>query len=100
MLQRAETIVGFYGLVGEPPEGSLEWMFLAPDAIGHGCGRLMWDDAILTATALGFNRLIIESDRYAEPFCVAMGAKRIGATPSPVDGAPLPILEVHLPASG
>jgi hypothetical protein len=100
VLQRVGTIVGFYGLVGEPPDGRLEWMFLTPEAIGHGCGRLMWDDAIVTATALGFTRLIIESDRYAEPFYLAMGAERIGATPSPVDGAPLPVLEVHLPASG
>jgi hypothetical protein len=83
---------GFWGLVGEPPEGRLEWMFLEPRAIGRGYGRLMWE----RARALGFTRLTIESDRVAEPFYLAMGARRTGATRSPVDRAPLPLLEVRL----
>src|SRR5262245_19871757 len=45
---------------------------------------------------LGFTDLVIESDRFAEPFYLAMGAERIGATPSPVDGARLPILKIDL----
>lgn len=96
VLERDGARLGFWGLVGEPPDGRLEWMFLEPHAIGRGYGRLMWDSAIEQANALGFKRLAIESDRFAEPFYLAMGAKRIGATPSPVDGAPLPLLEVRL----
>jgi hypothetical protein len=41
---------------------------------------MMWDEAIATARSLGFERLMIESDRYAQPFYSAMGAKRIGAS--------------------
>ena len=97
VLERGGAMIGFFGVVGAPPDGRLEWMFLEPAAIGRGYGRAMWDSAIEQATALGFSRLKIESDRYAEPFYLAMGARRTGATPSPVDGAPLPILEVQLP---
>ena len=94
VLERGGRMVGFYGLVGNPPHGRLEWLFLEPDAIGHGYGRLLWDDAMKKARAAGFTELLIESDRYAEPFYLAMGATRIGATVSPVDGAPLPLLRI------
>src|SRR5262245_61866177 len=96
VLERAGETMGFYGIVGEPPEGRLEWMFLEPDAIGHGFGRQMWQQAIRHAKAAGFHVLLIESDRFAAPFYQAMGATRVGATPSPVDGFPLPLFRVEL----
>jgi GNAT superfamily N-acetyltransferase len=96
VLVRDDVRIGFYGLLGRPPQGRLEWMFIEPEHIGHGYGRVMWDDAVERAAAAGFTELEIESDRFAEPFYLAMGAERIGATPSPVDGAPLPVLRVHL----
>ena len=98
VLERAGVRLGFYGLIGAAPSGRLEWMFLEPDAIGRGYGRVMWSRAIEQATALGYSELTIESDRNAEPFYLAMGARRIGATPSPVDGAPLPLLQLRLAA--
>lgn len=96
VVEREGKAVGFYGLHGEPPEGRLEWMFLEPDSIGGGYGRLMWNQALRQAKALGFTRLLIESDRFAEQFYLAMGARRIGGTPSPVDGATLPLLEIEI----
>ncbi|HEY7004811.1 MAG TPA: GNAT family N-acetyltransferase [Gaiellaceae bacterium] len=98
VLERGGATVGFHGLLGEPPQGRLEWMFVEPDSIGGGYGRLLWEDALARARAAGFRELIIESDRFAEPFYRAMGAERIGASPSPVDGAPLPLLKVELEA--
>jgi hypothetical protein len=71
-------------------------MFLEPRAIGRGYGRLMWNKAVEQANQAGFSRLTIESDRFAEPFYLAMGARRIGTTRSPVDGAPLPLLQLRL----
>jgi GNAT superfamily N-acetyltransferase len=87
---------GFHGLVGEPPQGHLEWLFVDPDAIGQGLGRLLWNDVLERTRGAGFTELEIESDRFAEPFYFAMGAVRIGATLSPVDGAELPLLRVRL----
>ena len=65
-------------------------------SIGHGFGRVLWDDAISVAREAGFETLVSESDRYAEPFYLAMGARRVGSTTSPVDGAALPLLRVDL----
>jgi GNAT superfamily N-acetyltransferase len=96
VLERDGRVAGFHGLTGEPPQARLEWMFVEPDAIGHGLGRLLWNDAIERAKAAGFAELLIESDRFAEPFYLAMGAVRVGGTPSPVDGAELPLLRIVL----
>lgn len=96
VLERDGATMGFYGLTGEPPQGVLEWLFLEPHAIGHGYGRLLWNDAVARAAAAGFTELLIESDRFAEPFYLAMGATRIGSSSSPVDGAPLPLLKIDV----
>lgn len=56
----------------------------------------MWRDAMQKAGAAGFTELLVESDRFAEPFYHAMGATRIGTTASPVDGAPLPLLKIEI----
>jgi GNAT superfamily N-acetyltransferase len=71
-------------------------MFLEPRAIGHGLGRRMWKDATAQARSAGFTELQIESDRHAEAFYLTMGAVRTGATASPVDSAPLPLLKISL----
>jgi hypothetical protein len=42
--------------------------------------------------------LIGESKRYAEAVALAMGAKRVCATPSSVDKAPLPARRIDRPA--
>jgi hypothetical protein len=100
VVERDGATIGFYGLLGKPPKGRLEWMFLEPEAIGYGYGRWMWSDAMQAAKAAGFTELLIESDRFAEPFYSAMGATRIGATASPVDGAPLPLFKVETATIG
>jgi hypothetical protein len=56
----------------------------------------MWDDAVARAWAGGFSELLIESDRFAEDFYPTMGAVRVGAAASRVDGAPLPSLKIKL----
>jgi SAM-dependent methyltransferase len=96
VLERKGTAIGFHGLAGEPPEGALEWLFVEPHSIGRGYGRMLWQDALARARAAGFAALLIESDRFAEPFYLAMGAVKIGETPSPVDSAALPLLKISV----
>ena len=96
VLELSGTAIGFYGLVGDPPQGTLEWLFVEPHSIGRGYGRILWEDALGRAKAAGFAELLIESDRFAEPFYLEMGAVKVGEAPSPVDGAPLPILKISV----
>jgi GNAT superfamily N-acetyltransferase len=88
-------VLGFVTVEGGPPEGELGMLFVDLDAIGQGIGRLLFEHAVAAARGLGFARLVIESDPHAEPFYLALGAIRIGMTPSgSIPGRGLPLLAV------
>jgi GNAT superfamily N-acetyltransferase len=90
-------VVGFATLEGTPPQGALGMLFIDPDAIGLGIGRLLFRHILAQAAESGFERLTIDSDPHAEPFYLAMGAKRIGSTPSgSIPGRELPLMAVEV----
>ncbi|MFF8710927.1 GNAT family N-acetyltransferase [Streptomyces sp. NPDC015184] len=90
-------VLGFTTLEGAPPQGALGMMFVAPEALGRGIGRLLFEHTMTEARRLGFVRLTIDADPNAEPFYLAMGAVRVGATPSgSIPGRVLPLLEYDL----
>jgi GNAT superfamily N-acetyltransferase len=90
----AQTCV-FYALAGTPPVGILEDLFVEPEHIGTGVGRVLWSHAMVTAGTLGFERITLEADPGAEPFYLAMGARRCGSVPSgSIPGRVLPVLEI------
>jgi GNAT superfamily N-acetyltransferase len=72
------TLLGYYQLGGEPPDGELVDLFVEPQVIGTGLGRLLWQHAVASARRRGFRTLSLESDPHAEPFYLRMGAERIG----------------------
>jgi GNAT superfamily N-acetyltransferase len=91
------SILGFVTLEGVPPEGILGMMFVEPHAMGRGVGRRLFEHVVATAQELGFERIRIDADPNAEPFYRAMGAVRIGTTPSgSIPGRMLPLLAVTI----
>jgi GNAT superfamily N-acetyltransferase len=91
-----EEIFGFYALVGEGPEIQLEHLWVSPERIGSGVGRLLVDHAVRRAASLGAEMLRVEADPNAEGFYRRMGATRVGETSYPIDGQrrTLPLLVV------
>lgn len=89
-------VAGFYSLDGAPPHGELGNLWLRPDRIGTGLGRVLWEHALAEADAAGFEHLDIDADPYAEGFYLRMGAEKIGETPSgAIPGRVLPRLRVR-----
>lgn len=89
------AVIGFYTVDGEPPRGALGDLWLSPDHIGTGLGRVLWQHAMATAAAAGFDHLDIDADPFAEGFYLRMGAERIGEVPSgSIPGRMLPQLRV------
>ncbi|MFD5826785.1 GNAT family N-acetyltransferase [Lentzea sp. NPDC060358] len=89
-------VTGFYGLAGVPPHGELDNLWLRPDRIGTGLGRVLWEHALAAADAAGFEHLDIDAEPFAEGFYLRMGAERIGETPSgSIPGRVLPRLRVR-----
>ncbi len=91
-------VLGFVTLEGAPPRGSVGMLFVAPEAIGRGAGRLLYDHALAAAGRLGFTELTIEADPNAEGFYEAMGAVTVGRAPSgSIPGRTLPLMTTAVP---
>jgi GNAT superfamily N-acetyltransferase len=89
-------IVGFYGLREQGSELELLYLFVEPSATNRGYGKRLWKHAVEMAATLGFQKIKIESDPYAEAFYQAMGARRIGDISSLQAGRTLPLMEFLL----
>ena len=97
MLESESKVRGFYSL--EPIHDGVELthLFVVPEGVRHGFGRLLWDHAVNTARSTGYRRMKITSDPNAEGFYIEMGAIPIGTVESPaVPGRMLPVLEFSL----
>jgi GNAT superfamily N-acetyltransferase len=88
-------IVGFFILTTEEDALHLDHLWIVPSAMGRGIGRALFERAVAAAKNLGSNSIRIEADPNAEGFYQRMGAKRVGATISEVEGErrELPIME-------
>jgi GNAT superfamily N-acetyltransferase len=82
--------------VAAKPVFELEHMWVTPQHIGTGVGKLLFDHAVLTARLLGGFELTVVSDPHAEGFYLRMGARRVGEAPSKPEGRTLPFLALDL----
>ena len=81
----------------QPGTLDLEKLFVAPQRIGNGFGRMLLAYAMAEARRRGAQRLTILSDPYAAAFYERNGAIRIGVAPSDaVPGRMLPLFEIRL----
>ena len=88
--------IGHYRVIpGDPAE--LEDLWVEPDAIGTGAGRLLFEHALGVARAGGATAMEIDADPNALGFYERMGAARISDTPSTlIPGRVLPRLRISL----
>jgi len=92
-------ILGVAQLSTAPPLAHLEKLFIEPDAMGQGVGRLLFQAAVNEALNRGDCTAIrIVSDPGAVPFYQRMGADLTGERePSEViEGRSLPVLSLRL----
>jgi GNAT superfamily N-acetyltransferase len=89
-----EHAVGFYALIRWSNRASLEHLWVLPRVMGQGVGRALFSHAVQRAKALGVEAIKIESDPNAEKFYEHMGARRVGANVTEMEGQArtLPVL--------
>jgi GNAT superfamily N-acetyltransferase len=81
----------------QPHTLDLDKLFVAPQCIRSGVGRMLLAHAMAEARGRGARRLTISSDPYAAAFYERNGAFRIGLAPSDaVPGRMLPLFEIRL----
>ena len=93
-----QRIVGFSALVAADTGMRLEHLWVLPEEMGQGVGRSLFTHAAARATARGASRLTIEADPNAEAFYRHLGAVRVGAVATEIDGEQreLPLLSYDL----
>ena len=93
-----ELPIGFYTLQERNQNGWLDNLFVVPDYIGKGIGKMLFSHAAERARRRGYKTLQLEADPNAAGFYENMGMHRIGERKSEVDGQPrsLPIMEMEL----
>lgn len=97
--ESAGTAIGVCQVIVAGEVAELARLFVAPERIGQGCGRLLFDWAVAAARGAGALRMIIDSDPGAVPFYVRMGARAVGTVASgSIQGRMIPRLEIALGA--
>jgi GNAT superfamily N-acetyltransferase len=94
---RDGVVLGVVSVEGVPPEGEIGHLWVEPDAIGAGAGRALFTHAVDVAAGLGFERLLIGAEPFAEGFYRAMGARVVGEVPSgSIPGRVLPLMRIDI----
>jgi ribosomal protein S18 acetylase RimI-like enzyme len=90
--------VAFYTLLDKNGAAWLENLWVSPEFIGKGVGRLLFLHAMELARGRRYQILQLEADPNAAGFYEKMGMYKIGERHSEVDGRPrsLPIMEMEL----
>lgn len=95
-------VAGCCALVVSDSPAELEHMWIDPQRMGQGVGRLLFEYTTQRARQLGLAELELSADPNAEGFYERMGAKRIGEIQADMDGQPrvLPRMKVELGVPG
>lgn len=97
VVEESDEVIGFYSL--SITERKLDALFIDPNYIGKGIGKLLWSHLLQQAKQLHIEDFTIDSDPYAEAFYLKMGAERIGEIQSTVfPERRLPLLCVKMEA--
>lgn len=94
----SDAPVAYYSLKQEDNELWLDNLWVLPDHMGKGIGKILFNHALERSRERGASTLNIEADPNAEAFYAHMGARRIGEHHSEIDGQPriLPVMEIKL----
>ena len=99
VLESAGRVRGFSTVLRRGAVAVLDDLWLEPDEIGRGTGRLLFAHAAARAAAAGATAMEWEAEPYAMGFYERMGAATVSWTPSPL-GRPLPVMRLALATSG
>lgn len=93
-----DSIMGFYSLVTiSSTEYELDELFVEPDQIGCGIGRMLVNHAIGILSRKGAETLVIQGDPHAAGFYLEIGAHETGKRESgSIPGRYLPLFEIDV----
>lgn len=70
----------------------LDHMWVLPDHIGEGIGRLLFEHIVVQMTDLGYVRLRVLADPFARGFYEKMGCSHVDDYASTIEGRTIPLM--------
>lgn len=97
-LSLENNVIGYYSFF-ELDKGNvkLDNMFLHPDFIGKGFGKIMMIHFLELIKSQGFEKVVLDADPNAELFYKKFGFRVIGQLETSVKNRFLPVMEYQIP---
>ena len=88
-----DTIIGFYSFKKETSGTiKLDNLFILPEYISKGLGKLLLNDCLAKALELGYSKVLLDSDPNAENFYLHSGFTVIGQKNTSIKNRYMPIM--------
>jgi ribosomal protein S18 acetylase RimI-like enzyme len=81
-MENNEGIIGFYSVVTNNVETSLEYFYIEPKYIGQGYGRILWNHMVSTFKEKENKEITLVTSPQAKDFYIKMGAVETGIVDS------------------
>lgn len=90
-------ITGYYSYFNEDDSKiRLDNLFILPDFIGKGLGKILMDDFLVRLAHTGTKKVILEAEPNAEGFYAKFGFVKIGEIDTSIKNRYLPIMELTI----
>lgn len=97
LLIESSIIVGYYSyFIQNEQVVSLDNLFILPDYIGKGYGKLLMRDFFERINYTGLAKVVLDSEPHAVQFYEKLGFRIIGQFESSIRGRFLPVMEIDL----
>jgi GNAT superfamily N-acetyltransferase len=92
-----EGIIGYYSFFPEDDNTiKLDNIFLLPEYIGKGFGKMLMDDFLIRIKTTAANSIYLEVDPNAEAFYAKLGFIKVGQIETSIPGRYLPVMELNV----
>jgi GNAT superfamily N-acetyltransferase len=89
--------VGYYSFFYQDEHTvKLDNLFILPEYIGKGFGRILMDDFLILVKRANVNKIILDSEPNAEMFYAKLGFVKVGEIETSIKNRCLPIMELNI----
>jgi GNAT superfamily N-acetyltransferase len=89
--------VGYYSFFYEDEDTmKLDNLFILPEYIGKGFGRILMDDFLVLVKRTDVNKITLDSEPNAEMFYAKLGFVKVGEIETSIKNRCLPIMELNI----
>lgn len=96
-LVQEDQIIGYYSYFSiDENTIKLDNIFILPEFIGKGFGKILMNDFLKNIRQLGINKITLDAEPNAEKFYKTFGFETIGQLESSIKERYLPIMELQI----